>query len=91
MPNVLLITSYGCTPCLRVKRILNELQAEMPNLKLEEVEYSSPTGVRLSIANGITYPPAVFLDGRLIAKGKVDANALIQTVRENRANVRGGS
>ena len=83
MPNVLLVTSYGCTPCLRVKRILKELQAELPNITLEEVEYTSPTGAKLSMENSITYPPAVFLDGKLIAKGKVDAAGLIQVIRGN--------
>ena len=83
MPNVLLVTSYGCTPCLRVKRILKELQAEIPNLDVEEIEYTSASGSKLSIENSIQYPPAVFLDGKLIAKGKIDANSMIKTIRES--------
>lgn len=82
MPNVLLVTSYGCTPCLRVKRILKELQSEVPNLALEEIDYTSPSGAKLSIENCIQYPPAVFLNGKLIAKGKIDADELIKTIRE---------
>lgn len=83
MPNVLFVTSYGCTPCLRVKRILTELQAEMPDLALEEVEYKSESGAKLAIENGIQYPPAVFVDGKLIAKGKIQADSLIRTIRKN--------
>ncbi|MGD0423907.1 MAG: thioredoxin family protein [Candidatus Bathyarchaeia archaeon] len=82
MPNILLVTSYGCTPCLRVKRILKELQAEMPNLAVEEVEYTSASGAKLSIENGVQYPPAVFLDGKLISKGKIDADTMTKTIRE---------
>jgi len=82
MPNVLLVTSYGCTPCLRVKRILNELQLEMPTLTVEEVEYTSAAGAKLSIENSIQYPPAVFLEGKLIAKGKIDADSMIKSIRE---------
>ncbi len=82
MPNVLLVTSYGCTPCLRVKRILKELQTEMPNLTVEEVEYTSASGAKLSIENSIQYPPAVFLDGKLIAKGKIDADSMAQLIRK---------
>lgn len=82
MPNILLITSYGCTPCLRVKRILKELQTEIPNLVVEEVEYKSAPGAKLSIENSIQYPPAVFLDGKLIAKGKIDADKLTSIIRE---------
>ncbi len=55
----------------------------MPNLKVEEVEYTSELGVKLSIGNGITYPPAVFLDDKLIAKGKVDASEMIQAIRKH--------
>jgi glutaredoxin len=83
MPDVLLITSYGCTPCLRVKRILTELQAEMPELAVKEVEYTSESGVKLAIENSIQYPPAVFLDGKLIAKGKIDADGIIEIIRES--------
>jgi glutaredoxin len=83
MSKVLLITSYGCTPCLRVKRILKELQAEMSNLAVEEVEYTSPSGAKLSMENNIQYPPAVFLDGKLIAKGKIDADSMIKSIHES--------
>jgi predicted thioredoxin/glutaredoxin len=82
MPNVMLLTSYGCTPCLRIKRMLNELQAEMPNLCVEEVEFKSLSGSTLSITNNVLYPPAVFLDGKLLAKGKIDAEKMIAAIRE---------
>lgn len=83
MPNVLLVSSFGCTPCLRVKRILKQLQTEMPHLAVEEVEYTSASGAKLSIENSIQYPPAVFLDGKLIAKGKIDADSMIKLIRES--------
>ncbi len=76
------MTSLGCTPCLRVKRILRELQKEMPNLTIEEVEFTSPGGAKLAIENGILYPPAVFVDRTLIAKGKIDAGQMIATIRK---------
>ena len=82
MGRVLLVTSLGCTPCLRVKRILNELQVEMPDLAVEEVEFTSLSGSKLAIEHGILYPPAVFLNGTLIAKGKIDAEEMIATIRE---------
>ena len=87
MPNVLLLTSYGCTPCLRIKRILNELQAEMPNLSIEEVEFKSLSGSTLSIKNGVLYPPAVFLEGKLLAKGKIDAEKMISAIRESKEDL----
>jgi predicted thioredoxin/glutaredoxin len=54
----------------------------MPNLAVEEVEYTSASGAKLSIENGVQYPPAVFLDGKLISKGKIDADTMTKTIRE---------
>ena len=82
MSRVILITSLGCTPCLRVKRILKELQAEMADLAVEEMDFTSPAGSKLAMQHGILYPPAVLLDGNLIAKGKIDAERMIATIRE---------
>lgn len=76
MPHVLMLTSLGCTPCVRVKRILTELQSEFPGISIEEVQLTSPEGSKLAIENNVTYPPAVFIDGKLIAKGKIFADQL---------------
>jgi len=81
MPRLLLLTSLGCTPCIRVKRILNELQAKFPDLSVEEVEYTSNAGSKLAIDNNIAYPPAVFLDGKLLAKGKIYAEQIVAAVQ----------
>jgi hypothetical protein len=83
MPTAVLVTSYGCTPCLRVKRILTELQGEMPSLVIEELEFKSLSGSKLSNEHGVLFPPAVFLEGKLIAKGKIDRERLIAAVRES--------
>ncbi len=83
MPQIRFVTSLGCTPCLRIKRILGELQAGMPNLTVEEVEFTSAVGTKLATENGILYPPAVFLNGVMIAKGKIDANAMVMEIRKS--------
>jgi predicted thioredoxin/glutaredoxin len=54
----------------------------MPDLTVEEVEFTSPAGTKLAVENGILYPPAVFVNGKLIAKGKIDVDALVTTVRK---------
>lgn len=82
MGKVVLMTSQGCTPCIRVKRILTELKNEMPELIIEEMEFASPAGSKLAMENGVLYPPAVFVNGTLIAKGKIDAEKMTATIRE---------
>lgn len=83
MPNVRFVTSFGCTPCLRIKRILSQLQEDMPNLTVEEVEFTSSVGTKLAMENGILYPPAIFVNGVMIAKGKIDANAMVMEIRKS--------
>ena len=81
MPRLLLLTSKGCTPCLRVKRILNGIQAESRDVSIEEIEFSSSVGSKLAIENNIFYPPAVFLNGKLIAKGKIYEEQIAAALR----------
>ncbi len=81
MVNIKLLTSEGCTPCLRVKRILKELELEFPDITIEEVEFTSSVGSKLAIENNIAFPPAVFLDGKLVAKGKIYAEQVIAAIR----------
>jgi len=81
MPHLVLLTSVGCTPCLRVKRILTELQSEFQSISIEEVEYTSNAGSKLAIENNIAYPPAVFIDGKLLAKGKIYAEQIVAAVQ----------
>ena len=81
MVRVLLVTSEGCKPCTRVKRVLKELQAAMPDLTVEEVDYNSPTGSKLAVENSITYPPAVFIEGTLFEKGKIHTDEMVASIR----------
>lgn len=71
MPEVILVSQDGCKPCLRVKRLLEELRPEVAGLVVTEVALASEEGMRRAIEDGITYPPAVYVDGKFLAKGKV--------------------
>ncbi len=84
MVRVLLVTSEGCKPCSRVKRVLKELQSNMSDLAVEEVDYYSPAGSKLAVENGITYPPAVFIEGKLFEKGKIHTDEMVSSIRRVR-------
>ncbi len=75
------MTSEGCKPCSRVKRVLKELQSNMADLAVEEVDYYSSAGSKLAMENGITYPPAVFIEGRLFEKGKIHTDEMVSSIR----------
>ena len=84
MVRVLLVTSEGCKPCTRVKRVLKELQAVMPDLAVEEVDYYSSAGSKLAVENSITYPPAVFIEGTLFEKGKIHTDEMAASIRRTK-------
>ncbi len=69
-------------PCSRVKRVLSELQSVMPSLTVETIDVTSPEGTKLAIENGIIYPPAVFIEGKLFGKGKIDAHSMTESIRK---------
>ena len=81
MVRVLLVTSEGCKPCSRVKRVFSELQSEMPSLIVETVDLTSPVGTKLALDNQILYPPAVFIESKLFGKGKIDASRMVESIR----------
>ena len=67
-----------------MKRILSELQVEMPDLTLQEIDFASPAGSKLAIENNVIYPPAIFLDDKLIAKGKIFAEQIVAAIQMTR-------
>lgn len=81
MVEVSIISKEGCTPCIRIKRIIGELKAELPVITVREVDFASDEGVSLSVKHTILYPPAVFINGSLFAKGKIMEEELKEAVR----------
>ncbi len=79
---VSVVTKEGCLPCLRIKRIMQDLKAELPGIGVREVDFTSGEGVALSVKNSILYPPAVFINGSLFAKGKIMEEELKEAVRK---------
>lgn len=77
-----MVTKEGCLPCLRIKRILGELRMELPEIVVREVDFTSEEGVGFAVRNSILYPPAVFINGSLFAKGKIMEEPLKEAVRK---------
>jgi hypothetical protein len=77
-----MVTKEGCLPCLRIKRILGELKEELPEVGVREVDFTSEEGMALAVKNSILYPPAVFINRSLFAKGKIWEEPLKEAVRK---------
>ncbi len=83
------VTKEGCLPCKYVKRVLGDLGLEIPDMSIEEIDFGSEEGIKLAVQNQILYPPAVFVEGRLLMKGKIRENELKEAVRSRiRSTVR---
>ncbi len=76
------MSKEGCLPCLRIRRILGDLKSEIPGMEVREVDFASEEGVTLAVKNTILYPPAVFINGLLYAKGKIMEEPLKEAVRK---------
>ena len=87
---VSVISKEGCLPCLRLDRIVGELKTELPEIEVREVQFTSEEGVALSIKNSILYPPAIFINGVLFAKGKILEEPLKEAVRRAAEGARNG-
>lgn len=82
MPNEIVVLSQaGCNPCIRVKRMLDEILATSPGIHLREVPFSSPEGLSLATTHSVLFPPAVFVEGHLVAKGRIHEQELRDAVR----------
>ncbi len=54
----------------------------MPRLMVEVMDLSSPLGSKLAMQNAVLYPPAVFIEGKLYAKGKINTDEMAATIRK---------
>lgn len=72
----------GCMPCITVDRVMEGMKEEIPSLEVTELDLSSKEGLDLVVKNSILYPPAVFIDGRLYAKGKIYPEKLRDAIRK---------
>lgn len=79
--NILLVTQDGCSPCKRIKRIVEESKNEIPSMQIKEVKFSSVEGMKLASEYQILFPPAVFIDGQLFGKGKIGEEDLKNGLR----------
>ena len=76
MTEVVFVTQDGCRPCLRVRKILHDIQATRRDLEIREVRLNSDEGFELARSLGILFPPALVIRGRLFGQDEIDDGAL---------------
>lgn len=66
-----LLTAAECAHCQEVRALLQHVQADDPDVMVEEIDAASPPGLRLSIEHGVLVMPGIILNGRFLAMGSI--------------------
>lgn len=74
-PQVVYVTAPGCRLCAHGRRVLEQLTDDL-DLSIREVDLLSSEGRRLIASGRVPFPPAVFVDDRLVAHGRLSARSL---------------
>lgn len=69
MIKVTLIRPSGCQHCGAVKNTLEILKQDYPDIKLEEIEATSPKGFELIQKHGILSSPGILINDQFFAMG----------------------
>ncbi len=67
---VVLVTQDGCSACQRAKDAIGRVRRSRAEMEVEEIQFASDEGMRLVRSHGLLYPPAILVDGRLVAGGR---------------------
>ena len=81
MTQALLISTSDCHLCERARQVLGHLASER-GLQVEEMDWDDPRAAELLERDGIPFPPAIYLDGRFAAYGRVSEGALRRRLAE---------
>ena len=70
-----LITTGECHLCDHAHRVLDALDGEYA-FRLREVDWESEQGQALVVPDGVAFPPALYVDGELVAYGRLSERSL---------------
>lgn len=78
MITIQLVSTPGCTHCEQVKKVLNEVKPQYPQMEIVELDATNPDGLELVGKYGILTSPGVIINGELFATGGLNKDAFIK-------------
>ena len=66
------LTMSGCHSCLAAKQTLAKIISEYPDVQVEEIDMTTPTGQQLVQQYGIMASPGIIIDGERFSTGGLD-------------------
>jgi len=73
---VKLVTGLGCKPCEKVKKHLDRLNEDFPELQVTEVDIGSEEGTALAVRYRLAGLPGILINGRMSLVGEVSEKLL---------------
>ncbi|GMR18972.1 MAG: MJ0307 family thioredoxin [Patescibacteria group bacterium] len=81
MTKVQFLTMVGCHNCEEAKKILEEILPDFPDVKVEEIDMTTPEGQELVQKYGIMASPGIVINGDLFSTGGVDKQKLVDRLK----------
>lgn len=75
------LTMPDCHTCPQVKKIIEEVRPDFPELEFEEIDITSEQGQEMVQKYSIMSSPGVIIDGELFSTGGVNKEKLIEKLK----------
>lgn len=75
------LTMPGCHTCEEVKKIIEEIKPDFPDLKYEELDMTSDKGQELVQQYSIMSSPGIIINGELFSTGGVNKGELVEKLK----------
>lgn len=76
------LTMPDCHTCAKVKKILEEIRPDFPELEFEEIDITSEPGQEIVQKYSIMSSPGIIIDGELFSTGGVNKEKLVDALRQ---------
>jgi len=78
MINIQLVSTPGCTHCEGVRKVLNEVKPQYPEMEIKELDATNPDGLELVTKYGILASPGVIINGELFSTGGINRGTFLK-------------
>jgi len=73
-----MITAPGCVHCAVARKIFEELEQKYPEMKIEEIDVTTPEGGELVSKHSIFSSPGIIINGELFSTGGLNKKKFIE-------------
>lgn len=79
IPVLTLVTTADCHLCEHARRVLEKLRAEF-HFDVVAIDWETAGGQALVVRDGVLFPPALYINGRLAAFGRLSEGQVRRTL-----------